>query len=83
MAVRSNRYSIHEVKTHLSRLLDQVEKGEDVVICRAGTPVAVIKAYVSAEERHGGQWEGLVRIGEDFDEPLPPEVEQALLGDSG
>ena len=83
MAVRSNRYSIHEVKTHLSRLLDQVEEGEDVVICRAGTPVAVIKAYVSAEERPGGQWEGLVRIGEDFDEPLPPEVEQALLGDSG
>ncbi len=83
MAIRSNRYNIHEAKTHLSRLIDQVEKGEDVVICRAGTPVAMVKAYVSAEERQGGQWQGLVRIGEDFDEPLPPEVEQAFFGDLG
>lgn len=78
----SIRYNIHEAKTHLSRLVDQVEKGEDVVICRSGKPVARLGTYVPSNGRKGGQWKGLVRIGDDFDEPLPPDIEQAFLGDA-
>ncbi len=78
----SIRYNIHEAKTHLSRLLDQVEKGEDVVICRSGKPVVHLKPYVLATGRKGGQWKGLVRIGKDFDEPLPRDIERAFSGDA-
>ena len=82
MAVRSSRYNIHEAKTHLSRLVDQVEQGEDVVICRAGRPVVQLKPYVAATSRKGGQWKGLVRIGKDFDEPLPRDIERAFREDA-
>ena len=47
----------HEAKTHLSRLIDLAAKGEEVVIARAGKPVARLIAYVEAEQvRSGGQW---------------------------
>lgn len=78
----SIRYNMHEAKTHLSRLVDQVEKGEDVVICRSGKPVARLGMYVPSNGRKGGQWKGLVRIGDYFDEPLPPDIQQAFLGDA-
>ena len=78
----SIRYNIHEAKTRLSRLLDQVEKGEDVVIFRSGKPVVHLKAYVSATGRKGGECKGLVRTGKDFDEPLPRDIEQAFRGDA-
>lgn len=78
----SIRYNVHEAKTHLSRLIDQVEKGEDVVICRSGKPVVHLKPYVSATGRKGGQWKGLVRIGKDFDEPLPRDIERAFRGEA-
>ena len=80
MAAMSIRYEIHEAEAHLSRLVDQVEKGEDVVICRSGKPVARLGPYVPTNGRKGGQWKGLVRIGDDFDEPLPPDIGQAFLG---
>lgn len=38
--------NVHEAKTHLSRLLEQVEHGETVIIARAGRPIAEVKAYV-------------------------------------
>ena len=82
MAAMSIRYEIHEAEAHLSHLVDQVEKGEDVVFCRSGRPVARLGPYVPTNGRKGGQWNGLVRIRDDFDEPLPPDTEQAFLGDA-
>lgn len=73
--------NIHDAKTHLSRLLEQVEAGEEVVISRAGRPIARLVAFrTRTKPRRPGGWKGRVRIAPDFDE-LPPEVEQAFRGD--
>lgn len=66
------RLHIHEAKTHLSRLVAEVEQGEQFVLCRAGKPVACLSQYHPAEPRKGGQWKGLVRIGNDFDARCRP-----------
>lgn len=65
--------NVHEAKTHLSRLLERVERGEEVVISRAGTPVAKLVA-VAASKRILGADRGRVRIADDFDAPLPDDV---------
>ena len=64
--------NIHEAKTHLSRLIERVEAGEEITIARAGRPVAKLVPYVrSAEPRKLGLWRGKVVINPDFDDPLP------------
>ena len=69
----------YEAKTHLSRLIELAAGGEEIVIARAGKPVARLIAYVEAEQvRSGGQWKGLVRVGDDFDDPLPGDVGSAF-----
>ena len=65
--------NVHRAKTELSRLLEAVEAGEDVIIARAGVPVARL-VPVRTDERVPGRLAGVVRLREDFDEPLPPEV---------
>jgi prevent-host-death family protein len=67
--------NIHEAKTHLSRLLEQVERGEEVVIARAGVPVARLLPFAPRRAaRETGMDRGVVRIPDDFDAPLPPGV---------
>jgi prevent-host-death family protein len=64
--------NVHEAKTHLSRLLDRVSNGEEVIIAKAGKPVARLTAFAPApDRRQPGSASGLVTIGPDFDEPLP------------
>lgn len=65
--------NIHEAKTHLSRLLEMVERGEKVVIARAGQPVATLAAYRPPRRRiappgsmQGRDWQ----VADDFDAPL-------------
>ena len=73
--------NIHEAKTHLSRLLERVESGEEIVIGRAGKPVARLVPYGQAEgPRTPGGWKGRVRIADDFDE-LPPELLATFRGE--
>lgn len=70
--------NIHEAKTHLSRLVERVEAGEEITLARAGRPVALLVPYrAHREPRRPGIWRGRVLIGPDFDEPLK-EFEQAL-----
>jgi prevent-host-death family protein len=65
---------VTEAKAQLSRLLDAVERGERVVISRAGKPVAELTPYRSdARPRALGGWAGRVWIANDFDE-LPDDV---------
>lgn len=67
--------NVHEAKTHLSRLLDRVSQGEEIVIARAGRPVArLVPVRERPERREPGGASGLVVVGEDFDAPLPEEV---------
>lgn len=61
--------NIHEAKTHLSRLVDRAAAGEEIVIARAGKPLARLVAYAPpARARELGAWRGQVWIAPDFDE---------------
>ena len=66
--------NVHEAKTHLSRLLDRVAKGEDVVIARAGTPIAKLVPLNQRAARPLGLDAGTVIIASDFDAPLHDDV---------
>ena len=67
--------NVHEAKTHLSRLLARVERGEEVVIARAGKPVARLVPVARARGRRVlGRDKGKVVIADDFDAPLPADV---------
>lgn len=67
--------NVHEAKTHLSRLLEEVEAGQEVVIARAGRPVARLTALLPARPpRQLGALAGLHAVPEDWDAPLPAEV---------
>jgi prevent-host-death family protein len=73
-------FNVHDAKTHLSRLLDRVAKGEEVIIAKSGRPVAKL-VRITAEPRRPGSLEGRIRIGPDFDEPLPDEILEAFRGE--
>lgn len=67
--------NIHEAKTHLSRLLVEVAAGEEIVIAKAGKPVArIVPVAGPRAERVLGIDAGRVVIGHDFDAPLPDEM---------
>jgi antitoxin (DNA-binding transcriptional repressor) of toxin-antitoxin stability system len=73
-------YSIGEAKTQLSRLVHQVEEGEDVVLRRGSKPVARLIAIPAGEgpiKRKPGRMRGRVRVPEDFDE-WPPDIAREL-----
>jgi len=75
--------NIHEAKTNLSKLLARVEAGEEIVIARAGKPVAkLIPAIGGSEPRQPGRWAGKVSVPDDFDAPLPDEVQRYFDGES-
>jgi prevent-host-death family protein len=69
--------NIHEAKTHFSELLDRVAKGDDIVIAKAGRPVARLVPIGAPGSRTLGLDAGAVFIASDFDAPLPDD----LLGD--
>lgn len=71
--------NVHEAKTHLSRLLERVEQGEEIVIARNNRPIARLVAHTGTERRPGSL-QGRLRIGEDFDDPLPDELIDAFGG---
>jgi prevent-host-death family protein len=73
--------NIHEAKTHLSRLLKRVAEGEEVVIARAGQPVArLVRIQPQRTTRPLGMYEGSVVVPDDFNDPLPPELLAQFLG---
>lgn len=67
--------NVHEAKTHLSRLLARVERGEEVIIARSGRPVArLLPIEPKGRERQLGLDRGTIFISEDFDAPLPDSM---------
>ncbi len=63
--------NVHEAKTHLSRLLARVMKGESIIIAKAGKPVAILTPVVDAPlTRTPGIDAGKARLAPDFDAPL-------------
>ncbi len=77
---------IADAKARFSRLIERVERGEEIVIARSGRPVAKLLPYEEPRSpRAPGGWEGRVTIAYDFDEPppeltAPDEVEAQLYG---
>lgn len=65
--------NVHDAKTHLSRYLEQVERGEEIVIARAGRPVARLVPMGAARGVRFGVAAGRFSLPDDFDAPLPPE----------
>lgn len=71
--------NIHEAKTHLSRLLSRVAAGEEVVIAKAGKPVARLMPYKEKpRNRVPGMDKGRIWISDDFDEPLPEDIQKVF-----
>jgi prevent-host-death family protein len=70
-----HQVNIHEAKTHLSRLLMRVAQGEEIVIARAGKPIARLVPIKPKPRRILGQDEGLFEVPDDFDAPLPDDLQ--------
>ncbi|MFL5768851.1 MAG: type II toxin-antitoxin system Phd/YefM family antitoxin [Chloroflexota bacterium] len=68
--------NVHDAKTHLSRLLERVEAGEEITLARAGRPVARLVPYRrTAEPRVPGLLKGRIQLSDDRD---APEVNAAI-----
>lgn len=75
---------MHEAETTLAQLVDQVENGEEVIIARAGKPVARVVAIRDTKRtgrRTLGQWKDQVRMADDFDAPMPEAELAAWYGE--
>ena len=70
---------VHEAKTHLSRLLQRVEAGEEITIARGDTPIARLVPMAIQRKQMQGMDRGKVWISEDFDAP-DPELEALFEG---
>jgi len=73
--------NIYDAKTRLSQLVDKAAAGEDVVVSRNGKPLVRLTRLAEPKRRITfGVLKGKVKIGADFDAPLPPEVAAAFEG---
>ncbi|MGE3919770.1 MAG: type II toxin-antitoxin system Phd/YefM family antitoxin [Gammaproteobacteria bacterium] len=74
-------YNVYEAKTQFSKLIEMVSHGEEIIIGKAGQPVALIIPYQSnTTQRKPGYWKGKIHIAKDFDE-LPEDWLKAFEGD--
>lgn len=77
----TTQINIHEAKTHLSKLLQRVIAGEEIVIAKAGKPVAkIVPIEQKKVTRRPGSAKGQVWIAPDFNAPLPDEILDAFDG---
>jgi prevent-host-death family protein len=73
--------NLYEAKTHLSKIVDEAAAGAEIIIAKAGEPKArLVPLEKNRPDRKPGGWEGRVRIAEDFDDELPPEILVGFLG---
>ena len=76
------RLNVHEAKTHLSRYLDRVLKGETIILCKRNHPVAEIRGLTTPRKtkRPVGLASGQLKVPTAFLEPLPDELLKAFEG---
>ena len=73
--------NIYEAKARLSRLVEDAAAGHDVIIAKAGVPRArLVAVRPPVKRRRPGGAKGRIRIADDFDDPLPPDILSAFLG---
>ena len=77
-AAMTDTINLYEAKTNLSKLVDRAAAGEEIIIAKAGKPKAKLVPYQPPrKKRRGGQnLLGITYIAEDFDAPLPPEIQK-------
>jgi prevent-host-death family protein len=69
--------NLYAAKTHLSSLVDRAAAGEEIVIAKAGKPKAKLVPYRPGRKRQGGRnLLGVTYMAEDFDAPLPPQIQK-------
>ena len=68
--------NIHAAKTHLSQLLEEAAAGEEIIIAKAGKPLARLVPLEKKEDVEStlGMWKGKLWMSDDFDAPLPPDI---------
>jgi prevent-host-death family protein len=82
MMVPMAEVNVHDAKTHFSQLLRRVAGGEEIVIARAGKPVArLVPLDAPRTPRVLGRDRGKIWIADDFDAPLPPEIRAYFEGE--
>ncbi len=73
--------NIHDAKTHFSRLVERASRGEEIIIARAGRPVArLVPLAEPPRARRPGLLKGKIRIPKDFDAPLPEDLLKLFEG---
>ena len=74
--MKTMEVNVHEAKTHLSKLLERVVLGEEVIIAKAGKPVAkLVPVDTNPKKRIIGTAKGEFVVPDGFDDPLPKEIE--------
>jgi prevent-host-death family protein len=77
------RVNLYDAKTQLSKLVDRAADGEEIVIAKAGKPMArLVPLEKKKVRRVPGIWKGKVWIAPDFDAPLPPDLLAAFNGEN-
>lgn len=73
------KMNIHEAKTHFSKLLARVGNGEEIIIAKAGKPIArIVPISDKPVERVPGSAKGKIAVAPDFDAPLPANILKAF-----
>jgi len=76
-------YNLYDAKTALSSLVERAAAGEEIIIAKSGTPRArLVPVRQAVRRRKPGGWERRVRIGKDFDAPLPGALRAAFGEDT-
>lgn len=71
--------NIHAAKTQLSALVEEAAAGEEIIIAKAGKPMARLMPLNEKKfDRKPGRLKHLIRMKDNFDDPLPPEIADAF-----
>lgn len=77
------KINIHEAKTHLSQLVEDAARGDEIIIAKAGKPIArLVGIDADTTPRPRGLLKGKIGIADEFDAPLPDEILQSFSQDS-
>lgn len=74
-------HNIHEAKTHLSMLIQRALRGEEIIIAKSGEPlIQLVPVSGDPQKRKGGQLKGMFEMSDDFDAPLPDDLQNLFEG---
>ncbi len=75
------KVNMHDAKTNFSKLVDAAANGEEIIIAKAGKPVArLVPLAQTVPLRRPGSMKGQIRIADDFDAPLPEDILASFEG---